>query len=198
MRKPAAAPASPFARRAPRRRPAAAPSAAFRRTGIRSRRTPCRGAAPAPGRSGAGDRGGFGLDIGGAAPAALIPGLGSSGPGAGDSLDSLFGLKPGDGGDPLAQSALANPASKPNMAASHDPLQSLNMAPKASAATVADDFSDLHLPFIAPPLVEARKPPAAPPPAAPSPSVRWPHRLETTAGRSGDVVGRPGQRWRAP
>jgi FHA domain-containing protein len=130
---------------------------------------PAASSASSPGRPGAGDRGGFGLDIGGAAPAALIPGLSASGPGDGDSLDSLFGLKPGAGGDPLAHSALANPAAKPNMAASQDPLQSLNMAPKASAATVADDFSDLHLPFTAPPLVEARKPavPVTPPAAAP-------------------------------
>ena len=128
---------------------------------------PAASSASSPGRPGAGDRGGFGLDIGGAAPAALIPGLSASGPGDGDSLDSLFGLKPGAGGDPLAHSALANPAAKPNMAASQDPLQSLNMAPKASAATVADDFSDLHLPFSAPPLVEARKPAVPPPAAAP-------------------------------
>ncbi|MEO6746878.1 MAG: FHA domain-containing protein, partial [Caldimonas sp.] len=49
----------------------------------------------ATGRSGAGPRDSLGLDIGGAAPAALIPGLAASGPGGGDSLDSLFGLKPG-------------------------------------------------------------------------------------------------------
>jgi FHA domain-containing protein len=112
--------------------------------------------------------GGFGLDIGGAAPGPLIPGMqaGSAGPGGGDSLDSLFGLKSGGTADPLANSALANPASKPNMMASSDPLQSLNMAPKASAATVSDAFSDLNLPFTAPPLAEVRRP-AAPLPAAP-------------------------------
>jgi len=150
---------------------------------------PVPSSAPSPGRAGAGGRGGFGLDIGGAAPEALIPGLSAPGAGAGDSLDSLFGLKPGNGGDPLAQSALANPASMPNMAASHDPLQSLNMAPKATAPTVADDFSDLHLPFTAPPLVEARKP-AVP---VPSPATSVPERPLPAAVMSWDDPGSDGR-----
>jgi FHA domain-containing protein len=131
---------------------------------------------PTPGKPGAGDfarslgkpgAGGFGLDIGGGAPGALIPGMSaaSSGPGGGDSLDNLFGLKSGGSADPLANSALANPSAKPNMAASNDPMQSLNMAPKATAATVSDAFSDLNLPFTAPPIAEPRR--AAPPPPPP-------------------------------
>jgi FHA domain-containing protein len=148
----------------------------------------------AAGRSGAGQRDGLGLDIGGAAPAALIPGLAGSGPGGGDSLDSLFGLKPGAGGDPLAQSALANPAANPNMAASDDPLKSLNMAPKASAATIADDFSDLHLPFVAPPSIDTRKPvvPVAPAVVAP-PVAAPPDRPLAAAVMSWDDPGSDGR-----
>ena len=126
------------------------------------------------GRSGgSGGSGGFGLDAGAGAPAALIPGLSSSGPGDGNSLDSLFGLKPGGSGDPLANSALDNPSAKPNMMASADPMMSLNMVPRATAATVSDAFSDLQLPFTAPPIfekpveqrIEPQRPPAAPPAA---------------------------------
>jgi len=148
----------------------------------------------ATGRPGGGPRDSLGLDIGGAAPAALIPGLAASGPGGGDSLDSLFGLEPGLGGDPLAQSALANPAAKPNMAASDDPLKSLNMAPKASAATIADDFSDLHLPFVAPPMVDSRKAvePGAPATAAP-PVAAPPQRPLAAAVMSWDDPGSDGR-----
>ncbi|MEO6743327.1 MAG: type VI secretion system-associated FHA domain protein TagH, partial [Caldimonas sp.] len=153
-----------------------------------------------------GPRDSLGLDIGGAAPAALIPGLAASGPGGGDSLDSLFGLKPGLGGDPLAQSALANPAANPNMAASDDPLKSLNMAPKASAATIADDFSDLHLPFVAPPMVDSRKPVAPRAPAAAAPPVAAPPQRPLTAavmswddpGSDGRTVIRPSSRSAEP
>jgi FHA domain-containing protein len=112
----------------------------------------------------------LGLDGGAAAPAALIPDLASSGSGSvsDNSLDKLFGLKPGAAGDPLANSALDNPMSKPNMAANHDPLQSLNSAPRASAATASDAFSDLQQPFIAPRAFDTR--PAPPPVPAPEPA----------------------------
>ena len=158
---------------------------------------PVAGSASSPGRPGARESS-FGLDIGGAAPAALVPGLSASGPGDGDSLDSLFGLKPGSAGDPLAHSALANPAAKPNMAASHDPLQSLNMAPKASAATVADDFSDLHLPFTAPPLAETRKPAAPPPAAAPQRPLSAAVMSWDDPGSDGRTVIRPSARGGEP
>jgi len=106
--------------------------------------------------------GNFGLDAGAAAPSALIPDLPASGPGNDNSLDNLFGLKPGMGGDPLANSALDAPMAKPNMAASHDPLASLNSAPKASAASASDAFSDLNRPFVPPPAIGAK--PVPPPP----------------------------------
>lgn len=109
-----------------------------------------------------GSGGNFGLDAGAAAPSALIPDLPASGPGNDNSLDNLFGLKPGMGGDPLANSALDAPMAKPNMAASHDPLASLNSAPKASAASASDAFSDLNRPFVPPPAIGAK--PVAPPP----------------------------------
>lgn len=108
--------------------------------------------APTPRRSDA-----LGLELGGAAPAALIPEL-SSPSAAQSSLDQLFGLSPSSGGDPLANSALDAPMAQPNMAADADPLRSLNSAPKASAAAEADDLSDLHRPFIAPNFVKPTAP----------------------------------------
>lgn len=112
-----------------------------------------------------GGPGHFGLDAGAAAPSALIPDLAGSGAGNDNSLDNLFGLKAGMGGDPLANSALDAPMAKPNMAANHDPLASLNSAPRASAASASDAFSDLNRPFVPPPAIGA-KPVAPPPPPA--------------------------------
>lgn len=113
----------------------------------------------------------FGLDLGGGAPAPLIPGLPASG---GDSsLDSLFGLKPGSGADPLANSLLDAPIAQPNMAAHGDPLQSLKSAPKASATAAPDLMSDLQRPFTAPPMA-APPMPAAPTPATPIPPIAAP------------------------
>jgi FHA domain-containing protein len=168
---------------------------------------------PTPAKPGAADfarslgqpgAGGFGLDPRGAAAGPLIPGMsaGSSGPGGSDSLDSLFGLKPAGNADPLAHSALANPTSQPNMTASSDPLQSLNMAPKAHAATASDAFSDLNLPFTAPPLSEPRRPPppVAAPPAAGRPSgavMSWDqpdsvgHTVIRPSPRGGEVPAAP-------
>ena len=111
----------------------------------------------------------FGLDGGVAAPAALIPDLPfGGGCGKDNSLDALFGLKPGTGGDPLGGSLLDAPMAKPNMAANHDPLQSLNSAPRASAAAVQDDLSDLQRPFIPTPMVDSRSAPAPATTAAPT------------------------------
>jgi FHA domain-containing protein len=103
------------------------------------------------------------LDIGAAAPAALVPesNLPSA---AQSSLDQLFGLPPLGGGDPLANSVLDAPMAQPNMAADADPLRSLNSAPKASAASEADQLSDLHRPFIPPTVIK----PAAQVSGAPS------------------------------
>jgi FHA domain-containing protein len=118
-------------------------------------------------RAGAGQ---FGLDSGSAAPAPLIGDLPSGG-GNDNSLDALFGLKPGSGGgDPLANSVLDAPMSKPNMAASDDPLKSLGAAPLASAAAAQDNLSDLQQPFFAPPAVDSRPAPLpAPAPAGAAP-----------------------------
>jgi len=113
--------------------------------------------------------GGFGLDATPAAPPPLIPDLPGQGSG-GDSIDALFGLKPGGGADPLANSVLDAAAAGPNMAASSDPMQSLKSAPRATAPTLGDDFSDLNQPFGAalPTARTAPATPAATPPAAPA------------------------------
>ncbi|MDP9901032.1 type VI secretion system-associated FHA domain protein TagH [Variovorax ginsengisoli] len=102
----------------------------------------------------------FGLDASAAAPVALIPDL----PAGNDhSLDALFGLKPGSGGDdPLANSRLAAPMAAPNMAANHDPMQSLNSAPRASGQAQADAVSELNLPFLPPPATEHAPAPPVP------------------------------------
>ena len=124
------------------------------------------------GRSGSG--GSFGLDARTAAPSALIPELS----GGANSLDDLFGLKSGagSGADPFSNSALGAPMAQPNMAASHDPMASLNSAPRASAASRSDAFSDLNLAFTAPPAIASRPlPPVAVPvnfaPAMPAGTV---------------------------
>ena len=98
----------------------------------------------------------FGLDGGSGAPTPLVGGLPSSG--ANDSsLDALFGLKPGTGGgDPLANSLLDAPMSKPNMAANNDPLKSLRSAPVASAAAAKDNESAMHDPLVVPPAMDSR------------------------------------------
>jgi len=94
----------------------------------------------------------LGLDLGSAAPAALVPDLNT--PSAASSLDQLFGLSPSSGADPLADSMLNAPMAQPNMAADVDPMRSLNSAPKASAASEADQLSDLHRPFIPPTMIK--------------------------------------------
>lgn len=94
----------------------------------------------------------LGLDIGAAAPAALVSGnMPSAAP---SSLDQLFGLSSSSGGDPLSNSALDAPMAQPNMAADADPLRSLNSAPKASAASEPDLLSDLQRPFIPPTTIK--------------------------------------------
>lgn len=108
----------------------------------------------------------LGLEIGGAAPGALVPDLKmpSADP---SSLDQMFGLGPASGGDPLANSVLDAPMAKPNMAADADPLRSLQSAPKAVAATETDSVSDLQRPFIPPTMIKPAVPQRpAPPPMA--------------------------------
>jgi FHA domain-containing protein len=121
-------------------------------------------AAAAPGRQDA-----FGLDLGAAAPGALVPGL-DLGSGAPSSLDQLFGLSPSVGGDPLANSMLDAPMAQPNMAAHADPLRSLGTAPKATAASQSDHLPDLHRAFIPPTTIKPPRPVSAPPLAAFAPA----------------------------
>lgn len=139
----------------------------------------------------------LGLDIGAAAPAPLIPGMnsGSSSSGSVDSLDALFGLKPGGAsGDPLAGSLLSESAAKPNMAAHADPLRALQAAPQATAASLPDDFSDLHRPFVPPAPSAPSPPPVAAPPAQPivTPDASGPAPvLSWTAQAEGRTLIRP-------
>ena len=126
-------------------------------------------AAPTPGAAGPGGSGrprdALGLEIGGAAPAALIPEL-SSPSSATNSLDQLFGLSSSGGKDPLADSLLDAPMAQPNMAADADPLRSLNSAPRASAAAEPDQLSDLQRPFIPPTYIKPAAAVGAAPPRA--------------------------------
>lgn len=89
--------------------------------------------------------------------------LGGTGMGHENSIDALFGLRPGDGGDPLADSPLAAPMTGPNTAAAADPLRSLDRVPEATMAALPDDLSDLRRPF---PPRSARAAPGEPAPAA--------------------------------
>jgi FHA domain-containing protein len=115
----------------------------------------------------------LGLELGGGANAPLIPGMGDLGGGKANtssSIDAMFGLG-GGGGDPLANSVLAQASAQPNMANHLDPMKSLNTVSVASATVAPDNVSALNQPFMEPPLkVNAPKgAPVAPvPPAAPA------------------------------
>jgi FHA domain-containing protein len=112
------------------------------------------GKPPSPNSAAAADRhDALGLQLGAAAPQALIPDLATPSAAA-SSLDQLFGLSSSGGGDPLANSALDAPMAQPNMAADADPMRSLKSAPKASAASQADQMSDLQRPFIPPTVIK--------------------------------------------
>ena len=125
----------------------------------------------------------LGLDMGAAAPAALIPEL-ASGSGGASSIDQLFGLGPAKGGDPLAHSALDAPMAQPNMAANADPLRSLNSAPQASAQSAPDQMSDLNRPFIPPKAMQPAAPaiPGKTPALSPRPERAAPAPIPRTAG----------------
>ena len=129
------------------------------------------GAAPPSGAQAArpARRDALGLDMGAASPEPLVPGL-ELPQAAPSSLDQLFGLGPASGGDPLADSMLEAPMAQPNMSADADPLRSLRSAPKASAASEADQLPDLNRPFIPPTVIKA----AAPRPIPPSRPVPMP------------------------
>lgn len=105
----------------------------------------------------------LGLEIGAGAAAPLVPDLNmpSAAP---SSIDQLFGLAPGKGGDPLANSPLDAPMAQPNMAADADPMRSLKSAPMASGPAESDQLPDLQRPFIPPTFIK----PAAPRRVAPT------------------------------
>ena len=87
--------------------------------------------------------------------ATLVPGLPVGSARQEASLDALFGIRSGaGGGDPLADSPLAEPIATPNMAARRDPVLSLGAVTPGSAPTRRDDVSDLNSAF-APPRAEA-------------------------------------------
>jgi len=158
-RAPGAQLVDPLARQGGGATPAAPPAAAAPVGGIPVDWDPFAPRQDAVGNAGAPAlqrRDALGLDLGSAAPAALVPGLDA--PSAASSLDQLFGLSSSGGGDPLADSMLNAPMAQPNMAADVDPMRSLNSAPRASAASEADQLSDLHRPFIPPTMIK----PAAP------------------------------------
>ncbi len=115
----------------------------------------------------------LGLELGGGANAPLIPGMGDLGGGKANtssSIDAMFGLGSG-GGDPLANSVLAQASAQPNMANHLDPMKSLNTVSVASATVAPDNVSALNQPFMEPPL-KANAPKAMPsapvPPASPA------------------------------
>ena len=147
----------------------------------------------------------MGFDVGAGAPPPLIPGMGPAAApaGGGDSLDALFGLKPGGGNsDPLGGSNLSEAAALPNMAAHADPMRALQAAPKAVGETARDDFSDLNRAFQLPPAIAPSAPAPAPapvaaptPPAAPiggAPVLSWDTQAE------GHTVIRPSARAAEP
>lgn len=132
-------------------------------------------APPAPLSQTLGQSAHLGLDVAGAAPAPLIEGLGDLGGGKANttsSLDAMFGLGPGSGGDPLANSVLAAIDVAPNMANHIDPLQSLNTVNAVSATAAPDTASALQQPFLEAPLVVPGPPPAASA-ASNSPVLSW-------------------------
>jgi type VI secretion system FHA domain protein len=91
------------------------------------------------------------------------------------SLDDLFGLGSSTaGGDPFAESPLANPLFKPNTASSADPMQALlGEGPKALAATRSDHVPALQHAYTLPAAIDAKPkaPPIQAPPPAPLPPV---------------------------
>ena len=126
-------------------------------------------AAPPPSVAGPRSGGGalLGLDPGAAAPSPLIADIG--GPSANPSIDQLFGLGPGSGRDPLADSPLDAPIAQPNMAAEADPMRSLKSAPRGSPTAQPDNLSDLNRPFVPPRVVK----PALPASAGPQAVMSW-------------------------
>jgi FHA domain-containing protein len=109
----------------------------------------------------------LGLELGGAASAPLVAGLGDLGGGKANtasSLDAMFGLGSSSGGDPFANSVLAQADVAPNMANHVDPLKSLDTVNRVSATAAPDNVSALSQPFMeAPMVVKPTTSPAAQP-----------------------------------
>lgn len=112
----------------------------------------------------------FGLEVGGRGGGPLIPDLPGAAPASSDSLDNLFGLGTPSGADPLANSVFGQAAAQPNMAASADPMKSLNSITRATPTAAPDFGSELRAPFDLGPM-SAPTPAAPPRPAAPAPVV---------------------------
>ncbi|HET6789843.1 MAG TPA: type VI secretion system-associated FHA domain protein TagH, partial [Aquabacterium sp.] len=133
----------------------------------------------------------LGLELGGAAAAPLIPGMGDLGGGKANtasSIDAMFGLGSA-GGDPLANSVLAPAAIAPNMANHVDPLRSLNTVTAASATAAPDNVSALNQPFMEAPMAAPKvATPAAPAAAMPSAGVKAPPVVGGSAGTRGAVL----------
>lgn len=129
-----------------------------------------------------GQPGALGLELGGAAASPLISGMGDLGGGKANtssSIDAMFGLSSSGGGDPLANSVLAQASMQPNMANHVDPLRSLNSVNVASATAAPDDVSALNQPFLEAPLTS---PTPRPPAASPAPAVGLPPAAPTGLG----------------
>lgn len=112
----------------------------------------------------------LGLELGGGANAPLVAGFGDLGGGKANtasSLDAMFGLGSSSGGDPFANSVLAQADVAPNMANHVDPLKSLDTVNRVSATAAPDNVSALSQPFMEAPMVV--KP--APTPAAQAPLI---------------------------
>ncbi len=110
----------------------------------------------------------LGLELGGGATAPLVAGFGDLGGGKANtasSLDAMFGLGGSSGGDPFANSVLAQADVAPNMANHVDPLKSLDTVNRVSATAAPDNVSALSQPFMEAPMVV--KPAPTPPAQAP-------------------------------
>jgi FHA domain-containing protein len=161
---------------------------------------------PAPGKPGPGAADDPFADLLGAGTPAAgidalngIPGLGPRGASPAVALDDLFGdlNASGPGGDPLAQSPLADPLHQPNTASQADPLAAMAGAlkpavdtrsdhlpigqfaytppkeaipPASGASSLLDDLGPAPAPAVAPVAAPTPAPIAAPSPASPSAS----------------------------
>lgn len=135
----------------------------------------------------------FGLDLGNPVRGSNTASSGMTPTRSEESLDNLFGLGAPGGSDPLAGSAFQDPLSRPNTAASQDPLRAFGIQAGPGQNAVADNVSELNTPFIAPGVAApaAASPPAKPPaPAAPPAGSPAPQGAVLSWGDSGPGEGR--------